>query len=136
MKKFLIYSLTIIISAFIPVYFLFLWEPLKSTEVINQNFLEEEILEKEIKTYAMDKESLSNGIFSNIENLSTEKKEKLNVLINNLSIIDIIKVSEYFVDLNNKENISNGLDLISKRMTEDKYSEFKEIIKEYIDLEN
>jgi len=136
MKKFLIYSLTIIISAFIPVYFLFLWEPLKSTETINQNFLEEEILEKEIKTYAMDKESLSNGIFSNIENLSTEKKEKLNVLINNLSIIDIIKVSEYFVDLNNKENISNGLDLISKRMTEDKYSEFKEIIKEYIDLEN
>jgi len=136
MKKFLIYSLTIIISAFIPVYFLFLWEPLKSSEVINQNFLEEEILEKEIKTYAMDKESLSNGIFSNIENLSTEKKEKLNVLINNLSIIDIIKVSEYFVDLNNKENISNGLDLISKRMTEDKYSEFKEIIKEYIDLEN
>ena len=130
MKKFLIYSLTIIISAFIPVYFLFLWEPLKSTEVINQNFLEEEILEKEIKTYAMDKESLSNGIFSNIENLSTEKKEKLNVLINNLSIIDIIKVSEYFVDLNNKENISNGLDLISKRMTEDKYSEFKEIIKD------
>jgi len=87
MKKMCIYFLTILISAFIPIYFFFIWEPLKSAEVMTDNLMEGELMEKEMKIYEMKNVNLINGIFNNIEGLSSDKKEKINSLINELSII-------------------------------------------------
>ena len=132
MKKIFIYFLTILISAFIPIYFFFLWEPLKSTEVMTKNLIEEELVERESKTYEMESVNLSSEIFNNIEGLSNNKKEKLNSLINELSILDLIKVNVHLSNLDNKEEIKNGFSLLSKRMSKEKYEELREIISDYI----
>lgn len=135
MKKMFICFLTVIISAFIPIYFFFLWEPLKSAEVMTNNLIEEESMEKEIKIYEMKNINLINGIFNNIEGLSSDKKEKLNSLINELSILDAIKVNSHLSNLENKEEIKNGFSLLSKRMSKEKYEDLREILSDYINFE-
>lgn len=135
MKKVLIYFLTVIISAFIPIYFFFIWEPLNSTEAMNQSLMEEQIVNKEVKSYEINKSNVANGIFDNIESLSNDKQEKINSLINELSIMDIIKANEYFSNLDNKENVEKGFEFLNKRMNSEKYNELRNIIINYIDLE-
>ena len=135
MKKMCIYFLTILISAFIPIYFFFIWEPLKSAEVMTDNLMEGELMEKEMKIYEMKNVNLINGIFNNIEGLSSDKKEKINSLINELSILDIIKVNSHLSDLENKEEIKNGFSLLNKRMSKEKYEELRGLIYDYINLE-
>lgn len=144
MKKIIIYAITVLISASIPIYFLLIWEPLKAKDVIGNDISytnSNEENEKNLNEY----ENLSinsieiynnNNIFNNFNNITLEKREKLNLLIRNLAIEDIIKINNYFKDLKNKENISKGMELVKKRMTQDKFEEFKGIIKEYINLED
>lgn len=135
MRKKYMYFLTIIISAFIPIYFFFLWEPLKSSEVMNQSLMENKIVEKDVKVYKIENDNLINGVFKDIEGLNLDKREKLNSLINELSIVDIIKINQYFSNLDNKEDINSGFSLLNKRMSTEKYQEFRGIIKDYINLE-
>ena len=73
--------------------------------------------------------------FSNIANLPQEKRDKLNVLIKNLSVVDIVKVNNYFSDINNNENLIKGFGLIEKRMSKENYQEFKDILGDYVNLE-
>lgn len=142
MRKLIIYGLTILISASIPIYFLLIWEPLKAKEVIGDNIsyndLNEEI-EKEVKPYEElnieNIEIYNESVFDNFDSITTEKREKLNQLISNLAIEDIIKINNYFKDLKNEENISKGMDLANKRMTTEDFSAFKGIMKEFINFE-
>lgn len=131
MKK-IIYILTILISAFIPIYFFFLWEPLNSREVMSQSYLEEEVNEV-INTASYY--NLDNNFFENYENLGEDKKEKIRLLISELSIIDIIKINDYFLDLKNEEKVSKGIQLLKKRMDKEKYEELKSLIGDYITFE-
>lgn len=140
MKKVIIYSLTVIISAAIPIYFLLIWEPLKSTDVVSDNVIVNEHEEtnddsEEKKMFLIDNSESIGEIFSNIANLPQEKRDKLNVLIKNLSVVDIVKVNNYFSDINNNENLIKGFGLIEKRMSKENYQEFKDILGDYVNLE-
>src|SRR5690554_2220944 len=100
MKKVIIYSLTVIISAAIPIYFLLIWEPLKSTDVVSDNVIVNEHEEtnddsQEKKMFLIDNSESIGETFSNIANRPQEKRDKLNVLIKNLSVVDIVKVNNY-----------------------------------------
>lgn len=140
MKKIIIYSLTIIISAAIPIYFLLIWEPLKSTDVISDNVSVNDYeginnSNEDNKIYIINNSISREGTLSTITNLPQEKRDKLNVLLKNLSIVDIIKINNYFSDISNSKNIVEGLDLIEKRMSKENYQEFKNILEDYINLE-
>lgn len=142
MRKMLVYGLTILISASIPIYFLLIWEPLKAKDVIG-NDISYTNLSKEIEEVVDNNEELSinniqinnKNIFDNFEDITLEKRERLNKLISNLAIEDIIKINNYFKDLNDKENISKGIDLLERRMIKDNFNEFKDIMKEHISFE-
>lgn len=142
MKKLIIYGITILISASIPIYFLLIWEPLKAKDVIGDNIsysdLNEEIEEESESYEELNIENIeiyNESVFNNFDSISTEKREKLNQLISNLAIEDIIKINNYFKDLKNEKNIFKGIDLVEKRMTKDNFWEFKDIMKEYINFE-
>lgn len=142
MKKMIIYGLTILISASIPIYFLLIWEPLKAKDVIgndirynNSNGEIEEVIDNTEELSINNIEINNKNIFQNFDSITLEKRERLNKLISSLAIEDIIKINNYFEDLNDKENISKGIGLIEKRMLKDNFNEFKDIMKEYVNFE-
>ncbi|GAA0084187.1 hypothetical protein UT300007_06260 [Clostridium sp. CTA-7] len=138
MKRLLFSTITIIISIVIPIYFLLVWEPLKSEEVISENVVkynkEEEFIseEKNKSTIIINQVDSSNNLFGHLDKA---RKEKINVLIRNLAIVDIIKVNDYFSDRENTVNITKGMSLVKQRMSNKEYEEFKDIISDYIDLD-
>lgn len=137
MKKLLFSVTTIIISMLIPIYFLLLWEPLKSEKVISENVVKynkEEVIneEKNKSTIIINQEDSSNNLFGQLDKA---RKEKIDVLIRNLAIVDIIKVNDYFSDKENTVNITKGMSLLKQRMSSKEYEEFKNIISNYIDLD-
>ena len=138
MKRVLFSSITIIISIVIPIYFLLVWEPLKSEKVISENVVkynkEEDFIseEKNKSTITINQLDSSNNLFGHLDKA---RKEKINVLIRNLAIVDIIKVNDYFSDRENTVNITKGMSLVKQRMSNKEYEEFKNIISDYIDLD-
>ncbi|WP_411168978.1 hypothetical protein ACH36K_18140 [Clostridium sp. MB05] len=138
MKRLLFSTITIIISIVIPIYFLLVWEPLKSEEVISENVVkynkEEEFIseEKNKSTIIINQVDSSNNLFGHLDKA---RKEKINVLIRNLAIVDIIKVNDYFSYRENTVNITKGMSLVKQRMSNKEYEEFKDIISDYIDLD-
>lgn len=139
MKKLIVYSMTVLISASIPIYFLLIWEPLKAKDVIGSDISYNNLNEENSESIENHKEvnlKIQNeNFFNNFDNIILEKREKLNQVINNLAIEDIIKINNYFRDLNNKESINKGIELAKKRMTKRDFEEFKGIIKEFIEFE-
>ena len=134
MKKILIYIFAILLGASIPIYFLLIWEPLKSEEALseniinistedklneNTNLLAEE--EKLILKHKHNQESLFNYLEGN-------RRESLNLILKKLSILDIVKVNEYFSDKNNEEKIKQGIELVKRRLSSSDYDIFKSII--------
>lgn len=139
MKKILTYICTIIIGASIPIYFLVIWEPLNSKDVLSEDVIEESITDSGIKdlntentleTVTLKKESSSNSIFNYLE---SDKQEKLNTILKKLSVVDLIKVNDYFSDKNNNEEIKLGIELVKKRMSTYDYEIFKNIIEDQVD---
>lgn len=139
MKKLLTYICTIIIGASIPIYFLVIWEPLNSEDVLSKDVVEESITnssieglntEDKLETVALKKESSSDSIFNNLE---SDKREKLNSILKKLSIVDLIKVNDYFSDKNNNEKIKEGIELVKKRVSVTEYDMFKNIIEDQVD---
>ena len=139
MKKLLTYICTIIIGASIPIYFLVIWEPLSSEDVLSEDVVEESITnssiedlntENKLETVALKKESSSNSVFNNLE---SDKREKLNSILKKLSIVDLIKVNDYFSDKNNNEKIKEGIELVKKRISVTEYEMFKNIIEDQVD---
>lgn len=142
MKKVIIYIFTIILGASIPIYFLLIWEPLKSKEVLSNEIFSEDINENntlnknkdlindsvEVETVSL-KQSISNNLFNYLDN---EKKEKLNVIMKKLSILDMIKINDFFIDKDNKEQIKKGVELAKKRMSSSDYEIFKDILENSI----
>ncbi|MGN0025637.1 MAG: hypothetical protein ACI33I_01340 [Clostridium sp.] len=142
MKKVIIYIFTIILGASIPIYFLLIWEPLKSKEVLSNEIFSEDINENntlnknkdlindsvEVETVSL-KQSISNNLFNYLDN---EKKEKLNVIMKKLSILDMIKINDFFIDKDNKEQIKKGVELAKKRMSSSDYKIFKDILENSI----
>ena len=139
MKKLLTYICTIIIGASIPIYFLVIWEPLNSEDVLSKDVVEESITnssieglntEDKLETVALKKESSSDSIFNNLE---SDKREKLNSILKKLSIVDLIKVNYCFSDKNNSEKIEEGIKLVKKRVSVTEYDMFKNIIEDQVD---
>lgn len=144
MKKILIYLFTIILGASIPIYFLLIWEPLKSEEAFNDNtinnlgneatYLDEnnESINKSsnIETIALKQNNASNSIFNYLDN---DNKERLNNIMKKLSILDWIKVNDYFSDKDNIDEIKKGIELVKIRMNSSDYQEFKTIIEKQIE---
>ena len=139
MKKLLTYICTIIIGASIPIYFLVIWEPLSSEDVLSKDIVEESITnsgieglntENKLETVALKKESSSNSMFNNLE---SDKREKLNSILKKLSIVDLIKVNYCFSDKNNSEKIEEGIELVKKRVSVTEYNMFKNIIEDQVD---
>ena len=142
MKKVIIYIFTIILGASIPIYFLLIWEPLKSKEVLSNEIFSEDINENntlnknkdfindsvEVETVSI-KQSISNSLFNYLDN---ERKEKLNVIMKKLSILDLIKINDFFIDKDNKEQIKKGVELAKKRMSSSDYEIFKDILENSI----
>ena len=175
MKKIFLYITTIIFGASIPIYFPLIWEPLKSEEVISDNYIRatndkdsnNEDIEKnmnnqklnnndnnfnikeaeDIKTISNSNENIintSNKIEalsikrSNIENnlfseLEKSKKLEIDRILKSLSVIDIVKLNDYFSNKEDEDRVKEGLELIKKRMSSSDYEEFKDIINKYID---
>ena len=142
MKKVIIYIFTIILGASIPIYFLLIWEPLKSKEVLSNEIFSEDINEnktlnknKDFINYSVEvetvslKQSISNSLFNYLDN---ERKEKLNVIMKKLSILDLIKINDFFIDKDNKEQIKKGVELAKKRMSSSDYEIFKDILENSI----
>ncbi len=167
MKKILIYIATILIGASIPIYFLLIWEPLKSEEAISKNSIDintenkidmensntnEKVLsdkksiedkeindDNEINRINNKKEvtlikngTLNNNLFNGLEKT---KKEEINKIFKNLSIVDIIQINDYFSNSEDKGNLKNGILLVKKRTSNSEYEVFKNIMNEYINLE-
>ena len=142
MKKVIIYIFTIILGASIPIYFLLIWEPLKSKDVLSNEIFSEDINENntlnknkdfindsvEVETVSL-KQSISNSLFNYLDN---ERKEKLNVIMKKLSILDLIKINDFFIDKDNKEHIKKGVELAKKRMSSSDYEIFKDILENSI----
>lgn len=170
MKKILIYITTILIGASIPVYFLLIWEPLKSEETISRNSIdintenkinmeksnankkvlsdEKDLEDKEInndnKINKVSDENnekeitlIKNGTINNdlFNGLEKNKREEMNKILKNLSVIDIIQINEYFSNSEDKINLKNGILLVKKRTSNSEYEVFKNIMNEYINLE-
>lgn len=163
MKKILIYITTILIGASIPVYFLLIWEPLKSEETISRNSIDintenkidmeksnanEKVLSDEKaledKEINNDKEInkkevilIKNGTINNnlFNGLEKTKREEINKILKNLSVVDIIQINEYFSNSEDKINLKNGILLVKKRTSNSEYEVFKNIMNEYINLE-
>lgn len=142
MKKLIIYIFTIILGASIPIYFLLIWEPLKSEEVLSNNILSQdtneydmntkESLENnsiETETILLKESNFSNSLFNYLDN---DRKEKLNVIMKKLSVLDFIKINNYFSDKDNNEKINKGVELAKKRMPAYDYEIFKNILENSI----
>lgn len=143
MKRILIYICTIIIGASIPIYFFLIWEPLNSKDVLSENAIGKsssenidennmEVLndENRLDTLILPKEIGSSGMFNYLE---SDKRERLNSLLKNLSVVDLIKVNDYFSDKNNNEKIKAGVELVKKRMSASDYEIFKNVIEDKLD---
>ncbi|WP_291648633.1 hypothetical protein [Clostridium sp.] len=183
MKKRFFYIITIILGAIIPIYYLLIWEPLKSEEVISNNSIgainenvlnddevsngkdissdgnkkkidnnkngfnnkgesnirknsnyNENILnnKKEIEAISIKQSDIENNLFAELE-----KSEKLEIdrMLKSLSIVDIVKVNDYFSDKYDNDNIREGFLLVKKRMSLLDYEEFKNILSRYTDLD-
>ena len=142
MKKLIIYIFTIILGASIPIYFFLIWEPLKSEEVLSNDIFSEDInkndalnknknlLNDSVEVEAISlKQSTSNSIFNYLDD---ERKEKLDRIMKKLSILDLIKINDFFSDRNNSEKIIKGVELAKKRMTSSDYEMFKNILENSI----
>lgn len=143
MKKVLIYLFTIILGASIPIYFLLIWEPLNSEEVLSDNVsnedtsrynnldINEALVKNEIESeiILLKQSNPSNSLFNYIDN---DRKEKLNTIIKKLSVIDSIRINDYFSDKDNNEKVKKGVELAKKRMSSLDYESFKDILENYI----
>jgi hypothetical protein len=163
LKKILIYITTILIGASIPVYFLLIWEPLKSEEAISRNSIDintenkidmeksnanEKVLsdEKALEDKEINNDNeinkkevtlIKNGTINNnlFNGLEKTKREEINKILKNLSVVDIIQINEYFSNSEDKINLKNGILLVKKRTSNSEYEVFKNIMNEYINLE-
>lgn len=161
MKKVLFYTISILLGASIPLYFTFIWEPLKSEKSISVNLIEvdnnaissdkdeksnnelvtnekidirnNDIINKKEDIIKIKQGNITNGLFLELEK---DKKQELNKIFSKLSIIDIIKINDYFSDIVNDEKLKEGILFVKKRISIDEYEYFKDIAKDYIELEN
>lgn len=143
MKKVLIYLFTIILGASIPIYFLLIWEPLKSEEVLSNNIssedtnkynnldINEALAKNEVESeiILLRQSNPSNSLFNYIDD---DRKEKLNTIIKKLSVLDSIRINDYFSDKDNNEKVKKGVELAEKRMSSLDYESFKDILENYI----
>ena len=143
MKKVLIYLFTIILGASIPIYFLLIWEPLRSEEVLSDNISSEDTNkynnldineafaknEVESEIILLRQSNPSNSLFNYIDN---DRKEKLNTIIKKVSVLDSIRINDYFSDKDNNEKVKKGVELAKKRMSSFDYESFKDILENYI----
>ncbi|MBE6054408.1 MAG: hypothetical protein E7212_11035 [Clostridium sartagoforme] len=136
MKKVIVYLCTIILGASIPIYFLLIWEPLKSEEVLSANAIindeNEEIVSNDtnLENIALKQSDTTNSLFNNLDN---DRRDKLNTIMKKLSVVDLIKINDYFSDKNNSDRIKMGAELAKKRMVSTDYEIFKNILENYID---
>lgn len=142
MRKILIYLLTIILGMSIPIYFLLIWEPLKSEETLSENISDissNDLINEsnELKNISNKDEKLllkqSNASNSFFDSLEGNRKESINIILKKLSIKDLIKVNNYFSDKDNKEKIEAGIELVKKRLSYSDYEVFKDIIEGKVD---
>lgn len=134
MKKILIYIFAILLGASIPIYFLLIWEPLKSEEALSENIINistedklnenTNLLAEEEKLILKQKDN-QESLFNYLEG---NRRESLNLILKKLSILDIVKVNEYFSDKNNEEKINQGIELVKRRLSSSDYDIFKSII--------
>ncbi|WP_066895765.1 hypothetical protein [Clostridium nigeriense] len=134
MKKILIYIFAILLGASIPIYFLLIWEPLKSEEALSENIINistedklnenTNLLAEEEKLILKQKDN-QESLFNYLEG---NRRESLNLILKKLSILDIVKVNEYFSDKNNEEKIKQGIELVKRRLSSSDYDIFKSII--------
>lgn len=142
MRKISIYLLTIILGMSIPIYFLLIWEPLKSEETLSENISDissNDLINEsnELKNISNKDEKLllkqSNASNSFFDSLEGNRKESINIILKKLSIKDLIKVNNYFSDKDNKEKIEAGIELVKKRLSYSDYEVFKDIIEGKVD---
>ncbi len=142
MRKISVYLLAILLGISIPVYFLLIWEPLKSEEALSENVSDvsinnssEESKENQVINNKEEKLllKLNNNSNSFLENLEGNRKDSINVILKKLSVSDLIKVNNYFVDKDNKENVKLGIELIRRRLSYSDYEVFKNIIENKVD---
>jgi len=144
MKKLIIYLFTIVLGASIPIYFLLIWEPLKSEEAMSNNTIEniseennintnEEVTNnsENVNTLLLKQRDAVNSLYNYLDN---DRKEKLNTIMKKLSIVDLIKINDFFADKADNEKIKKGVELAKKRMSSSDYDIFKNILETYIDL--
>lgn len=134
MKIILIYIFAILLGASIPIYFLLIWEPLKSEEALSENIINistedklnenTNLLAEEEKLILKQKDN-QESLFNYLEG---NRRESLNLILKKLSILDIVKVNEYFSDKNNEEKIKQGIELVKRRLSSSDYDIFKSII--------
>ncbi len=143
MKKLIIYLFTILLGASIPIYFLLIWEPLKSEETMSNNTIEnineennininEELINnsKDVNTFLLKQRDDTNSLYNYLDN---DRKEKLNTIMKKLSVVDLIKINDLFADKTDDEKIKKGVELAKKRMSSSDYDIFKSILETYID---
>lgn len=142
MRKILIYLLTIILGISIPVYFLLIWEPLKSEETLSDNVSdisinalsneknESENIDNKEEKLLLKQNNAKNSLFDSLEG---NRRDSANIILKKLSIKDLIKVNNYFSDKDNKEKIEAGIELVKKRLSYSDYEVFKDIIEGKVD---
>lgn len=145
MKRVLIYLLTIILGASIPIYFLLIWEPLKSKEVLSDNAISSitdrdnditksnEVVNNsvDVRAISLKQRENSNSLFNYLD---SDRKGKLNSVLKKLSIVDLTKINDFFSNKDNEERVREGVELVRKRMSLSDYEIFKNILENYIDL--
>ena len=143
MKKLILYLFTIVLGASIPIYFLLIWEPLKSEEAMSNNTIvniseennintNEEIISnsENVNTLLLKQRDSVNSLYNYLDN---DRREKLNTIMKKLSIVDLITINDFFADKDDNEKIKKGVELAKKRMSSSDYDIFKNILETYID---
>ncbi len=143
MKKLIVYLFTIVLGASIPIYFLLIWQPLRSEEAMSNNTIEniseennintnEEVISnsENVNTILLKQKDTVNSLYNYLDN---DRREKLNTIINKLSIVDLIKIDDFFADKDDNEKIKKGVELAKKRMSSSDYDILKNILETYID---
>ena len=133
MKK-IIMMIFMAIALSITVYSVVFWEPgdIQLSFKTNDESIEamSEVTEKNQK----EKSVLKIDLDLIKDKISSEDRQKINLIKNKLSIIDLSRIEDEINKENEEEGIKNTLTILSRRLSEDDYNSIKIILEPYVEF--
>lgn len=153
---------SIIVGA-ITIYMVIIWEPKENGERVEKNLnstndvVNNEEQNVDSIAFQIDElDSLDNSNYASIDiekglgsiaiseknfddlinKISSEEKDEIKDVLEKLSITDCSKIDVFLNQEDNSKGMSEALEFIRKRLSDEDYEKFQEIISKYIDITN